>query len=347
MLRILAWPAFQNKAVQPYNSLLYTAMRQQGVEVTEFSKESALLHKYDILHLHWPERLLLSTDYRSATIKVNALLGLLRIVKIRGTKIIWTVHNLHSHEQPYPRLETFFWRRFTRLVDGFISMSNDGTAAALAQFPSLLSKPGFVIPMGHFRSVYPNKVSREGARQHLGIGSEAKVVLFFGLLRSYKNVEHLVEVFSCLRNPNTLLLIAGKPETAELEAGIRLAAANLQRVRLHLEFIPDEDVQHFLSAADLMALPYKEILNSASVLLSLSFNLPALVPDKGSLSELAREVGEGWIRTYSGDLDPPKLQSALEWATRGGNRGSPSLEMYQWEEIASSTIKAYNQVLST
>jgi beta-1,4-mannosyltransferase len=42
-----------------------------------------------------------------------------------------------------------------------------------------------------------------------------------------------------------------------------------------------------MRAADLIALPYKEILNSGSAILALSFDRPILVPAAGALAELS------------------------------------------------------------
>src|SRR3546814_8704974 len=42
-------------------------------------------------------------------------------MKLRGARIVWTVHNLRSHERPHhPRLERWYYALYTRLVDCYI-----------------------------------------------------------------------------------------------------------------------------------------------------------------------------------------------------------------------------------
>ena len=50
----MAWPAFANRLENPYNALLYSALRELDVEVVEFSVQRLLFGpRADILHLHW------------------------------------------------------------------------------------------------------------------------------------------------------------------------------------------------------------------------------------------------------------------------------------------------------
>ncbi len=107
------------------------------------------------------------------------------LVRLKGTKILWTVHNLRSHEHLHPQLDTWFWKAFTQWLDGYISLSKVGMTAAQERFPRLKNLPGFVIPHGHYRKEYPDGVSSQQARALLKIPPSAKVLLFFSRIRSY------------------------------------------------------------------------------------------------------------------------------------------------------------------
>jgi beta-1,4-mannosyltransferase len=56
-----------------------------------------------------------------------------------------------------------------------------------------------------------------------------------------------------------------------------------------LEFIPDNEVQYFFNACDIVVLPYKKILTSGSVLLALSFGSFILAPSIGNITEIMDE----------------------------------------------------------
>jgi glycosyltransferase involved in cell wall biosynthesis len=195
--------------------------------------------------------------------------------------------------------------------------------------------------MGHFRGSYPDQVTREEARAGFGLPESATVVAFLGLLRPYKNVPHLVRTVRALpAERNVTLLVGGQPLDAGLAHEIQRAAGADPRVRLAFGLVPDVDVQRFLRAADLVALPFTDITNSGSALLALTFQRPVLVPHLGAMGELQDLIGADWVRTYEGDLTPAILGEAIDWARRP-RHGGPDLSPLDWEEIARQTLGFY------
>lgn len=342
-LRVLAWPAFRNRRRNPYNALLYDALQRLGAEVEEFSPGRLLAGRFDVWHLHWPDSHLRERRRALARLRLHALLRLMDVARLRGIRVVWTVHNLRSHEARHPALERWFWPEFTRRLDAFIGLSAAGLAAARAAFPALAGKPGYVVPHGHYRGVYPNVLGRDEARRRLGIDAGAGVVAFVGQVRPYKNVPALVRAFRELDGADLALLVAGKPSDAEA-ARVTEAAAGDARVHCRLEFIPDDDLQLYLNAADLVALPYREVLNSGSALLALSFDRPVLVPDRGAMAELRRAVGEAWVRTYKGALTARELAAALAWARAPRPAARAPLDALAWPAVAARLLAALEAV---
>lgn len=341
-LRVLGWPAFGNRAEQPYNWLLYSHLQALGVEVEEYSLRRALSGDFSVLHLHWPDRRVRDRNAVAALARSGALLALLDAARARGVRVVWTVHNLEAHEgRRHAWLEPRFWRGFTRRLDGILSLSPSGLDAIRERHPALRRTPGFVTPHGHYRSVYPCNIGREEARALLGLSGGARIIGFFGQLRPYKNVIHLVRVFRSLNDPNTRLLIAGRPKPEALADEIHAAAEGDPRVHLVPAFVPDEEVQRYFRAADLLVLPYREILNSGSAMFSLSFDRPVLVPRKGAMADLAEQVGPRWVRTYEGELAPETLGEALAWAATLDRGERPPLQEMEWPRIAQLTLEAY------
>jgi glycosyltransferase involved in cell wall biosynthesis len=273
---------------------------------------------------------------------VVAFLATIARVRSRGGTVVWTVHNAVPHDLRHPRLVTFLCRSVSRLVSGFISLSHEGTRVALARYPALSRKRGFVIPHGHFREAYPRDVTADAARHTLGIAANARVILFFGLIRDYKNVPLLIETFRTLDDPNVVLLLAGAIRHDALRRAIVNAAADDRRIRLHDEWIAAERVQLFFGTSDLVVLPFREVLNSGSAILGLSFDRPVLVPDLGSMGELQRSVGDAWVRTYQPPLDPSGLRGGLEWAVRRPHEAAAPLQAFEWPAIARATHQAYD-----
>lgn len=343
-MRILALPAFCNRALNPYNALLYRAIVRLGVTVEEASVWRVLRARHDVLHIHWPEYVFNAPNLVKAVAKSAACVLLLSGLRVRKTRVVWTIHNLHAHEQWHTRLETRMWRWFVRHIDGYIALSAVGEAAALARYPELERRPGFVIPHGHYRDEYPDEVSREAARDALGLPRTARVVAFLGALRPYKNVPALLAAFRDLPGDDWRLVVAGQPLNPDLRADVERAAGDDGRIRLDLAFVPRDRVQIYTRAADLLVFPYRDILNSGSALLALSFDRPILVPNRGAMAELRRSVGDEWVRTYDGDLSAEALADAVAWAEATPRDGARLLRDLDWDEIARQTVDAYDAV---
>ncbi len=343
-MRVLAWPAFRNKFYQPYNYLLYSHLKDLGVDVVEFSPQKLLFGRYDLWHMHWPENRLASRNFLLAVSQMTGLFLSIYLAKARGTKIVWTAHNLKQHEGYHSRLERFYWHRFTKLLDGWIALSASGEQAARETFRHLRPLPATVTPHGHYRGMYPDHVTKAVAREKLSVPPNAKVTTFLGQVRAYKNVPHLVRTFRALPDKDVFLIVAGKAKDAALEREIREAAGDDQRVSLSLDFVSNDDLQYFLRASDFLTVPYQDVFNSGSALLALSFNIPIFVPDLGSMGELKTYAGHDWVKTYKGALTATTLSEGFAWSTLE-ERPPLNLESLNWDQIAKTTFQAYQHIV--
>jgi len=352
-LQILAWPAFKNRG--PYNVLLYRSMQTLGATVEEFSAWRVLSERYDIVHLHWPEYCVNRRGVLASLFWSCALFAVMCWVRLRGSKVIWTVHNLQSHLQQHPGMERYFWKIFTALLSGYIALTETGGERARHRYPALRLKRGFIIPHGNIRDAYlGTEISREDARMRLGTAQSAKVVGFFGSVERYKGITELVEAFSALDDDSAVLYVAGKCYmTPQERAHLERIAAGDSRVRLRLEHIPDADAAAYIRAADLVVLPFREILNSGSAILALALDRPILVPAKGAMTELQQFAGVEWVRLYSGELTSETLQqhlgAAMEGAaTRGRCRALESgWAGLDWRDLAQLTLNAYRSIIGS
>lgn len=343
-MRVLAWPGL-GYAQQPYITQLYTHLERLGADVTGFTPFATAKKPFDVWHMHWPENRLIDPNPAWAAAQSARLFAEMHAARLRGTKIVWTAHNLKQHEGRHPHLEPLFWRRFVRLLDGWTALSPAGKRLAEAKLPHLKKVPSFVIPHGHYLGSYPDDLSRAEARRVLGLAESTRVAAFVGQIRAYKNVPHLIRTFRALPDGaagDTALVVAGRVKDDWLRRDLEEAAGGDRRVKLILNFVPDHEMQTYLNAADLVALPYKDILNSGSALLGLSFGRPVLVPARGAMEDLQRYAGEAWVRTFTGELDAPALADALAWAA--APRPPLDLSGLDWDKIASKTLGAFTAV---
>ena len=229
-----------------------------------------------------------------------------------------------------------------RRIDAVIHPSAAGRHAVEARFPVLARRPRAVVPHGHYRGAYPDTIAPDAARATLGVPADARVAAFVGLVRPYKNVPHLVRTVRALGGSAgpVALLLGGAPLTPALADEVRAAADGDPRIRIELAHVPDDRLQYYFRAADLVVLPFTNITNSGSAVLALSFDRPVLVPARGAMGELQNLVGPDWVRTYEGELTPETLRDALAWAVHARD-GRPRLDRLEWSEIARGTLALY------
>ena len=235
---------------------------------------------------------------------------------------------------------------FTGRVDAVIVPTASGVEPMRRQFPRLAEVPTAVVPLGHLAGRYPDHGSRAVARTHLGLAADGTVVTFFGLIRPYKNVPGLVDRFRLLPDDDITLVVAGRPLDEAVRTAVEVAADGDRRVRLHLAYVADEDVQHYMRAADLVVLPYAESSNSFVAMLALSFDRPILAPDIGAFPELASVVGARWVRLYRGELSGPDLAAAVDASRQCPPDGDgPDLTAFDWQSVAEQHVNAYERAI--
>jgi glycosyltransferase involved in cell wall biosynthesis len=339
-MKVVAWPAFKTRYKNPYNWLLYSALQAQGVQVAEFSAARLLTDRCDILHLHWPvETLVRHPNVMAAVVRTLIFWFVLTIAKLRGAKVIWTVHDQKPHHLMHAWLANRVQAALVHWVDGYIRLCH--SSQQLGQ-PDL-TKPSFIIPHGHYRDAYPNTTTATAARADLNIPADAFAFLFLGYISPYKNVLRLVKLFRQLSASQYRLIIAGNPEAPDLAKAIQTAAKDDPRIHLHLRFIADQELQTFYNAANLVVLPFAEILNSGSALLALSFNRPVLAPRLGAMPEWQARFGADWVQTYDGELTAAALLAASRRRPADLAAG-PALESLNWSDIGRQTVAAYQSL---
>lgn len=340
-IRVLAWPARRKRADNPYSYLVQESTSHHDVETSELTPGTLLRPGWDVIHVHWPDLVLLRGRAFRQAVTGSALLAILKLHRLRGTKLVWTIHNLGPHEVRAKRVAHWFMSSFVRQVDGAISPSHAGLSAAIETYPHLEKVKSTVVPIGTYVGEYAKAPSKATARRRIDIPDSARVFLAFGQIREYKNLPYLVRLFVESSDENDVLIVAGPPKEPKEVTRMKEIAEGDPRVRIMAERIPDDDVPTLFAAADCFVAPFSNILNSSSVLLALSFGCAALAPRQGGLPELANDVGEGWLELYDGDLGAENLDARL----RSIPSGTPDLARYEWPALGGQTASFFAVVI--
>ena len=168
-----------------------------------------------------------------------------------------------------------------------------------------------------------------------------------GSLARYKGVIEFIHFFRSLSRRTLRLVIAGRPESDEMEQELRAAAESDPRIQLHLRFLEEEELQMYYRAADVVMLPYLRITNSGAAILALSFNKAILCPDLPLFRTLADEPFGNCVLLYpNGHLAEEHVTHALERASALAD-STVDWGNWSWDSISEKTIELYEQVLAS
>lgn len=277
----------------------------------------------DVVHFHWLHGYVHGRNRPVSVLKSAFFLLQVLLLRLAGVRIVWTVHNLLSYSNAANTSNTAnigrivytesgidlaVRRLFAPLCDAIIvhCESARDIVQQTYRLSSAVRERCHVVHHGHYLDAYPNEISRTDARERLGLDADERVFLYFGRIHEYKNVPGLVEAFSDLDETDAHLLVVGNPESDELEADLGQATASDPRIRTAFGFVPGDDIQIYMNAADVVVLPFESILTSGSVMLAASFGKPVIAPALGCVGEfLAGDI------VYD-PTDPDGLRTALD-----------------------------------
>lgn len=212
----------------------------------------------------------------------------------KRTKRIALVHNMIPHEKSL--LDKFLPPYFVRSMDGFVAMSK----SVLKDIKSIEKKtkhPKAYSPhplYDHFGKLHP----REQALDKLGLDKDYRYILFFGLVRAYKGLDLLLEAFAYERlhgYPVKLLVVGEFYESPEKYFQFIAKNKLSDRVVVRNEYVADEEVSNWFSAADIIVQPYKTATQSGISQIAYHFEKPMLVTNVGGLAEIVTNGISGYV----------------------------------------------------
>ncbi len=206
--------------------------------------------------------------------------------------IIAITDNVLPHEARIG--DKLFTRYFVNGCKAFVTMS-EAVMQDLLKFTSTPHRKRLLHPL---YTAFGNPLPQHEARAKLNLLPTDKVVLFFGLIRKYKGLDLLLEAMADerIKQQGIKLIVAGEyyEDEAPYNALIQ-ASNNASNILLHTRFIPNNEVKLFFSAANLVALPYRNATQSGVTQVSLHYETPTIVTNVGGLAEIIPHDKCGYV----------------------------------------------------
>ena len=267
-----------------------------------------------------------------------------QIRKNHKTRCIGLIHNMIPHEPNV--LDKYLPPYFVKQMDGFTTLSH-AVIKDIDQFDKH-NKPKSWAPHPIYDH-YGKLIDKIEARKQLGLSADGKYVLFFGFIRDYKGLDLLIDAFGDLRlqDMGVRLLVAGEFYGDPQPYLNRIRSLDISDiVILHNDYIPDNKVNLYFRACDIVAQPYKTATQSGVTQVAFHFERPMLVTNVGGLPEIvpdgkigyvvnpdAQDIADALVRYYKENKEEEFTAGVREEKRK-----------YGWDRMTAAVLNSYSQI---
>ena len=267
-----------------------------------------------------------------------------QIRKNHKTRCIGLIHNMIPHEPNV--LDKYLPPYFVKQMDGFTTLSH-AVIKDIDQFDKH-NKPKSWAPHPIYDH-YGELIDKIEARKQLGLSADGKYVLFFGFIRDYKGLDLLIDAFGDLRlqDMGVRLLVAGEFYGDPQPYLNRIRSLDISDiVILHNDYIPDNKVNLYFRACDIVAQPYKTATQSGVTQVAFHFERPMLVTNVGGLPEIvpdgkigyvvnpdAQDIADALVRYYKENKEEEFTVGVREEKLK-----------YGWDRMTAAVLNSYSQI---
>ena len=258
-------------------------------------------------------------------------------------RIIALCHNITSHEgSPIDKMLTkFLFKR----IDGFLVQSR----SVIPDLKEIVPEADFVYNPHPIYNVFGQPLEKETARQILELDPQVPIILYFGYIRQYKGLNYLIKAFPAIHKKiGGKLLIVGEFYDKKDKYLDLIRETGLQdKIIVVDRYIPDNLVNDYFSAADILVLPYISATQSGITQIALSYNLPCVVTNVGGLPEVVKDGKTGFV------VEPQNpetiAQKVIEYFTKSNRKIirkniQQEREKYSWDRMQESILSLYDEV---
>jgi hypothetical protein len=281
---------------------------------------------FDVVHLHFPEYMTFEHERQyHAGLSDELIAATEERLRYWGARarLAVTRHVLLPHDAlTDPQWEKMYEAVYRHMhgVVHFAKASVNEFNQRYAKTDFVHGQPEHAVVPHHSYTSLPNVVSRQEARERLGISSRSQVMLVFGAIRNLEERDLILQTFQGLRATRKVLLVSRWKETLAKVSWVRLKywLRDLNRLyyRLHPSyrfnygFVQEADTQLYLNAADVLFIPRLKVLNSGNITLGMTFGKVVVGPDSWDVGELLKETGNPVF-------DPEHPETAVAAVKRG------------------------------
>lgn len=244
-------------------------------------------------------KVLLLEWWTAATLHTYLLLAV--VARVAGLRVVIELHELQDPGEAGLALARSYGRlglrALLRLAHGCIVHSKSDQELFEANYGPMDVRVALVPhgPYDQYRdlgeSQDPAIVAATAAVREAPKNGDVVNLLFFGLIRPYKGLEELLNVFNALPREEAerlwLTVVGETWEGCTEPAQLIATSPHRDRITFVNEYVPDEVVGAAFAHADVAVLPYRRSSSSGILHVAMSWGLPIVVTSVGGLPEAA------------------------------------------------------------
>lgn len=292
---------------------------------------TAISQRPDYIHFDWETSYYYRKNLLMTLINIPSFILQIYIARyIFNCQLVWTPHNIVPHDPKYVKIHKFCRNFFAHNMKWIRLFSDLSIEAATCELKCDINKFK-VIPEGSYVGYYPDKIDRSEARKLLSIDNDKLVLLYTGLIKPYKGITELITYFKKMFSDNTILIIAGS--IMDTGYGNTIKGMISENIVLIDRFIDNDELQIYFNAADIVTLPFKQIENSGSVILAMSFKKAVIAPAMGVLEERLINQPELLYRSSLEDSFEVLKKLTSEDLVQIGEKNFYELSKHSWADF--------------
>lgn len=297
--------------------------------------------------MQWPEELFQWKDITHADIE--RMIKQISYWKSRGARFIVTRHNYKPHV--LNNLYDLLYLEVYQLADTIVHYSKYSIEEFKVRYSGFCCKKieHKVIYLPWYTNLL-NECNMFEARRYLNISNDKKVILIFGKIRHSHERRFALKVFRKLKNKKKLLiapqLFSSTPSKMQILDWIhfklqKLLLSKNKSVLTMPGYLPDNEIQYYMNAADVVFLPRFDVLNSGVHILAFTFNKLVVGPKSGSVGEILDSSQNPTFEVGNVNDAVSKIEKSFEVPAEQVQNYSFAKAHMNWSTVVSNHLNLY------
>ena len=313
----------------------------------------------DIVHFQWPEFVFGSQKKEFSDKDITRMSHRLMQLKEKGIKIIVQVHNLKPHAKNDKNILRLYELLYQQ-AHVIVHMGSYSRDLLQSQYPNAQH---VVVPHHIYDNVFSFSVSQQEARQRLHIPTHKKIILSFGKFRTDEERQFVLGLkreISSLENNSSLFTLHSSlflmpgfyRQTLHTWNPKKLVTRlyhtlyyRLKGIQFSNEVIPDDMMQYYFCAADVVLIQRLDILNSGNLPMAFHAGKVVVGPDVGNIGPILHETGNFTFDPEHTESAIDALKNALEATSKGKENKVYASKHWSSDFIAATFLRYYQQTM--